>query len=550
MYTAFYWSSTYYNSTNYAYYYNGTSSGSNHGVTIIGWDDNYDRNKFKIVPPGNGAFIAKNSWGSTWGQGGYFYLSYYDARVGTNNMIFLAQATSSYKRVYQYDPLGRVSNVGYSTDTAWFANVFTAVADEPLTAVSFYNSAINTDYQLWVYLNPSSGPINPSGPEATQSGNIPFVGYHVITLTSPINLTAGSKFSIVVKSHTPGYKYPVPWERPLPGYSTTTANAGESYISNTGSTWTDATTLFANANVCIKGFTSGPDDPTPGDTTPPNVSITSPANGTSYTAPQTINISASASDNVGITKVDFYDNNLFKASDTTAPYSYSWTISSSNNGAHSFTAVAYDPSGNSTISNPVNLTVNIPADVTPPVVSINSPASGSTVSGTVTITASSSDNVGVTKVSFYRDSGILIGTDTTAPYQVSWDSGSVTNGSHTLYAQASDEANNSSVSSSITVNVNNDVTPPTVSITYPSSGATFKRKAKVTITANASDNVGVSRVEFYVNGAIKCSDSISPYSCNWTVPNTPNKSYQIQARAYDAKGNLGSSSIITVTSIR
>jgi glucose/arabinose dehydrogenase len=87
-----------------------------------------------------------------------------------------------------------------------------------------------------------------------------------------------------------------------------------------------------------------------------------------------------------------------------------------------------------------------------------------------------------------------------------------------------------------------DTTPPTVSITNPANNATVARKSTVTITATASDNVGVTRVEFSINNVLQCADTTAPYSCNWTVPNTRNVIYQLQARAFDQAGNPGTSS--------
>ncbi len=88
-----------------------------------------------------------------------------------------------------------------------------------------------------------------------------------------------------------------------------------------------------------------------------------------------------------------------------------------------------------------------------------------------------------------------------------------------------------------------DNIPPTVSITSPANGSTVARKSTVPINASANDNVGVTRVEFLVNGALRCTDTITPYNCNWKVPAAPNKSYQIQARAFDAAGNSATASV-------
>ncbi|MDQ3668304.1 MAG: PQQ-dependent sugar dehydrogenase [Acidobacteriota bacterium] len=92
-----------------------------------------------------------------------------------------------------------------------------------------------------------------------------------------------------------------------------------------------------------------------------------------------------------------------------------------------------------------------------------------------------------------------------------------------------------------------DTTPPTVSITNPAQGATVARKSTVTLTATAMDNVGVVRVEFYVNGSLRCTDLSAPYSCSWKVPNQPRKTHQIEAKAYDQAGN-SASAVVQVTS--
>ena len=84
---------------------------------------------------------------------------------------------------------------------------------------------------------------------------------------------------------------------------------------------------------------------------------------------------------------------------------------------------------------------------------------------------------------------------------------------------------------------------PTVAITNPANGATVARKSNVTITATASDNVGVTRVEFFVNGALQCTDTTAPYSCIWHVPDAMNKTYQLQARGFDQAGNIGTSTV-------
>ncbi|MEZ0393138.1 MAG: DUF4082 domain-containing protein, partial [Pseudobdellovibrionaceae bacterium] len=93
-----------------------------------------------------------------------------------------------------------------------------------------------------------------------------------------------------------------------------------------------------------------------------------------------------------------------------------------------------------------------------------------------------------------------------------------------------------------------DVSAPLVSITSPANGSFVTKSTSVVIQAQASDNVGVTKVEFYVNGSLKCTDSSAAYSCNWAVPKRAGRSFDLQAKAYDAAGNSRSSAIIRVTS--
>ncbi len=247
----------YYNDATYAFYNVGNSS-TNHKITLIGWDDSYSGTNFKSPPAGDGAFIAKNSWGSEWGDQGYFYISYYDMTVGNYCSVFTSEPVSNYDRVYSYDPLGWTGNIGYGTTTAQFANIFTAQSDETLKAAGFYTTDINTNYIVSVYLSPNNGPVNSGGYAARTSGTLSSPGYHTVTLPD-VALTSGQKYSVVVSVTTPSYIFPVAYENNTPQYSShATAHAGESYISSTGVTWFDLTldNRYSNANVCVKAYTN------------------------------------------------------------------------------------------------------------------------------------------------------------------------------------------------------------------------------------------------------------------------------------------------------
>ncbi len=260
IYVSYYHSESYYRSAYRSYYYTGTSS-HNHAVTLVGWDDNFDRTKFTTIAPGNGAYIVKNSWGTGWGESGYYYISYYDTTFAHGEMFaFLnAEPTANYNRQYSYDPLGWVGDLGVGSTTFWGANVFTAVASESLGAVGFYANSLNTSYTIEVRTGVSVGVPRGGTLVSTKTGTCSYPGYRTISLDTPAALTAGQRFSIVLGLTTPGYPYPQPLEYATGSYSSrATAAPGQSYYSGSGSSWTDLTTVDPSANFCIKGYTSVP----------------------------------------------------------------------------------------------------------------------------------------------------------------------------------------------------------------------------------------------------------------------------------------------------
>ena len=178
----------------------------------------------------------------------------------------------------------------------------------------------------------------------------------------------------------------------------------------------------------------------------------------------------------------------------------------------------------------------------PPVVSITNPPAGSTIKGTVTVTATATDDLGVTKVEFLVD-GTVGSTDTTAPYEYSLNTTSpvLADGVHTVSAKAYDATS----STTATINVIVDNNAPTASITAPTAGS-FVRGTAVPVTATTSDAVGVTKVEFLVDGVLKSTDTTSPYSYSWDTTTYTNAAHTLQAKAYDNANNIGNSAIITV----
>ncbi len=249
-------SSTYYNSSTGGYYYTGTV-GTNHAVVVVGWDDSYPASYFTTTPPGPGALLVKNSWGTSWGKSGYFWVSYYDKRFGDSVAVFNnAEATDNYTDIYQYDPFGFDNDLGYPTsvapNTAWAANVFTARSGSALRAVGFYTLAADSAYSI--YVGPSLNTLT-----LYRSGTQTNRGYHTLLLPSAVTLSTGQTFVVAIKVTSPGVTKPLAIERPLAMYcSQATAAAGQSYVRPDGGTWTDLTSIYANTNVCIKAYVQGP----------------------------------------------------------------------------------------------------------------------------------------------------------------------------------------------------------------------------------------------------------------------------------------------------
>ncbi|SHM59784.1 chitinase [Chitinophaga jiangningensis] len=184
---------------------------------------------------------------------------------------------------------------------------------------------------------------------------------------------------------------------------------------------------------------------------PPVVSITAPANNATYTAPASITISAAASDSDGVVKsVAFYRGTTLLGTDTTAPYSYSWTGAAA--GGYTLTARATDNLGAVKTSDTVHVTVN-PANVFP-TVSITTPANNTTYTApaAVTIAATAADSDGSIKwVQFYNGTALL-NTDSVAPYTYTWNN--VGAGTYALTAKATDNLNAVTTSATVNITVN------------------------------------------------------------------------------------------------
>ncbi|RKH14789.1 esterase [Corallococcus sp. CA053C] len=191
------------------------------------------------------------------------------------------------------------------------------------------------------------------------------------------------------------------------------------------------------------------------DSVAPTVSLTAPGNGSTVSG--AVQVTATAADNVGVSRVEFFIDNALAGTDPAAPYAFTWNSATAANGIHALVARAYDAAGNTATSSTVTVTVTGgTSDTTAPTVSFTAPTAGATVSGAVTLAANATDDRGVTKVEFLVD-GAVVGQGAAAAqagrFELSWDTTAYATGTHTLQARAYDAAGNSAVSASVLVTV-------------------------------------------------------------------------------------------------
>jgi hypothetical protein len=278
------------------------------------------------------------------------------------------------------------------------------------------------------------------------------------------------------------------------------------------------------------------------DTAAPSIQITAPADGSTVGA--TVNVDATASDDLAVTKVEFSLDGAAKSQDPAAPYRWIWDSTGVADGSHTLKADAYDAAGNKN-SHQITVTVsNQGQDKTPPTVAVTSPANGATVNGMVTIAADAQDNKGVASVEFFVD-GASVLKDTAAPYQAQWDTTQAAQGAHTLKATAADTSANTA-DSTITVTVDNaakDTLPPVVSILSPPDGAIVS--GTITLKADVTDNVNVRDAALFIEGTQSgAAKTAAPW--DWTIDTTTlaNGDRSLEVKASDDSGNSGLKKIL------
>lgn len=248
----------FYNKTTNALYHS-TATGTNHRISIVGWDDNYSKDNFASSnkPAGNGAWIIKNSWGEDWGNDGFFYVSYYDTRICTKIGAVRSANMDVPDNNYYHDPQGMSASIGFANSAgSWIyaANVFKKGSEPELLTEVMAASLATTDIE--VYVIDDARELSLDNAVKVGSSKISYGGYTSVVLEEPIKLDS-EQFTIIV-----GYKSssnsPIGASQYSSGnWSTVVSDAGESFTSSDGVTFTD---LKAGSTVRIATIKAETDD--------------------------------------------------------------------------------------------------------------------------------------------------------------------------------------------------------------------------------------------------------------------------------------------------
>lgn len=335
---------------------------------------------------------------------------------------------------------------------------------------------------------------------------------------------------------------------------TVTKDRVDALFMNSGGTLTDNFAIVANTSQS--------------DTVSPTVSVTSPVAGSSVSS-ASVPIAANASDNIGVSRVDFYVDGQLVNSDTTSPYGYNWDSTKVSNGAHQIQAKAYDVANNTGNSSIVSVTVANGCSVIPSTygkVSTNVNTDATTYNIWVRMMAADSTNNAV-GISVGSGCPILIG-DSANISSTSWTWVNYANGSTANLAKVDTVSGSQAltifgaepnvkidrvlllastcVPTAMGDNCSSspDTTPPTTSITAPQANANVT--GQVTISASATDANGITKVEFYIDNQLVGTDSTNPYSVIVNSSTLSNGDHTVTSKAYDISGNVATSNAVVV----
>ncbi len=236
-----------FNPTTNALYYQG-SADLDHSVVLVGFDDDFPSSRFAVPPPGDGAFIARNSWGPSWGEAGYFYISYYDSMALTGNIVWTdVVAASKSSLVVTNSPFGATDSVGCNNEVGFIGGMYHTQDAMRIFGVSSMALTPTTQYQVSIFVNVNAANGSPTSGTLvrTSSGVAEYGSYWYLSLEgTPVDIPANTTYSVIIKMQSDGYNWPMPIENNLDGFLwNATGEPGRSFVSCNAQTWFDVTSL-------------------------------------------------------------------------------------------------------------------------------------------------------------------------------------------------------------------------------------------------------------------------------------------------------------------
>lgn len=231
----------------YCTYYSGASEKSNHEVVIVGWDDTISKEYFNNSPTTDGAWLCKNSWGTTFGDNGYFWMSYEEYVKET---VGVEIRKADYDFIHSYNNSRALTTLGFNSKI-FIANVFNISKNEVLKQISFISKNDDANADISVRKLSSSTDKPSDGTELFKTTISTYKGLILIDIPEGINLEAGSSYSVIVKVYGSGSMYAQIENKKLTS-SDYVSEKGQTYYSLSGLTWTDA---YSYGNSTINMYT-------------------------------------------------------------------------------------------------------------------------------------------------------------------------------------------------------------------------------------------------------------------------------------------------------
>ncbi len=223
-----------YNSGDHTYYYSGSvSNPTNHAVTLVGWDD------YIVTAGGVGAWIIKNSWGSGWGENGYFYIAYQDTKVNTSvSMYRYYKDYNQFETISTYSEAGYTSSYGYGTNSADALVKFTASDNIHISRIGTWTNYAGASVVIDIYDDFNGTNLLTGLLGSVSEQTCTYSGFNTFELDEPITIAEGNDYYVKVRYTTPGYNFPIPVEKAIADYVTPVIETDIFWIKSTGSsTW-------------------------------------------------------------------------------------------------------------------------------------------------------------------------------------------------------------------------------------------------------------------------------------------------------------------------